>query len=186
MIINEDDGNVAFANMFFDAEPFGIRETAGYEIVGAEFQMERNDGSPWFRAVRPWAPDPIPSNIERFAGIYADDEPGNIIGTDGLWEGDIEHLIIHGTEVGVYELNFENPQTAEGAPRVPGIFDRNNIQHPYSNNLHLPGFIWFRNAWPMRDFEYPFEITVVPEPSTVGLFLVGAGVAVRRSKRNLS
>ncbi len=182
MEIGDDDGNVSFANIFFDATPFGDPSTKGYDVVGNEFKMTRNNGEGWFRNEG----DSSSRNIEDYSLIAADDEGGGGPGTDGPWEGVVDSIIIHGTEIGSYDLYFENSQTAEGAPRVPGIFDRNNVQHPYSNNLHLPGFIWFRNAWPMQDFEFPFEITVVPEPSTVGLFLVGAGAAAFRPKRNLS
>jgi hypothetical protein len=187
MIIGADDGNVAFMNLFFDASPLNDSDTAGYEVVDAVFRMERNDGDPWYRAVRPWEPDPIPSNIERFAGIYADDDRV-AIGTDGPWEGDVDHIIIHGNEIGEYALYFENRSTVDPghAARPPQLFDKDNNQHLYVNNLDIPGFVHFRNAW--KDgpiFDRAFHVIVVPEPASFALLLIGAGVARGRLKRRL-
>ena len=125
--IGRDDGNVAFMNAFFDATPLGGPRTVGYDVVGREFTMERDDdpGGSWFRAFE-WDGDP---NLENYALIAADDDrnfPPEESGTDGPWQGFIDHIIIHATQLGQFELYFENPNTVDQghAPRPPQLFDR--------------------------------------------------------------
>ncbi len=112
------------------------------------------------------------------------------MGHDGPWEGVVDSSIIHGTEVGEYVLYFENRWTVEPghAARSPGLFDRDNRQHPYSiTNCGFPGFLCFRNAWfegiPGFEFDVPFEIGVTPEPASILLLGVGMlSIAWRRGR----
>ena len=181
--IGADDGNVSFANIFFDATPFGSGDSKGYEVVGNEFKMTRNNGEGWFRNEG----DSSSRNIEDYSLIAADDEGGNGPGTDGPWEGAVDSIIIHGTQIGEYELYFENAKTAEGAPRPPGVFDLHNTQHPYSLNFDLPIFIHFRNAWientPGFEFDVPFVVNVIPEPASLALLAVGGSVLLRHRRK---
>jgi hypothetical protein len=181
--IGADDGNVSFMNAFFDASPLNDGATAGYDVVGREFKMQRNDGSGWFRAI-PWDGD---RNIEKYVLIAADDEPGNPgPGTNGPWTGHMDSIIIHGTEIGDYDLYFENRFTVDPghAARPPQLFDLQSNQKLYANNLDLPGFMHFRNAW--RDdavgFDVPFVINVTPEPASLALLAIGGVALLRRRK----
>ncbi len=175
------DGNVSFVSAFFDATPIGDGDAVGYDVMGNIFKMERNDGTGWFRNVG----DSSSRNIEDYALIAADDDqdfPREQWGTDALWEGIVDSIIIHGTEVGEYDLYFENQWTVEPghAARTPGVFDRNNNQRSYSPTwCHFggfPGFLCFTNAW--RDdhveFDVPFKVIVVPEPASFVLLTLAA------------
>jgi hypothetical protein len=180
--IGQDDGNVAFMNAFFDASPLNDGSTDGYTVEGREFKMVRNDGSGWFRAI-PWDGDP---NIEKYSLIAADDEQGNTIGTNGPFTGHMDSIILHGTELGDYMLYYENRFTVDPghAARPPQLFDRDNNQKLYANNLDLPGFVHFKNAWreDATGFNVPFVINVVPEPASLGLLAIGGLALLRRRK----
>ena len=184
MKIHGSDGNVSFMNAFLDATPLNSGDAVGYDVMGNEFKMERDDGSGWFRNEG----DSSSRNIEDYSLVAGDDEGGNPIGTNGPWEGVVDSIIIHGTLIGSYDLYYENPHTAEGATRMPGLFDFNSNEHGYALNLEIPGFIWFANAW--RDdnanggdgFDVPFVINVIPEPASLALLAVG-GLAILRRRR---
>lgn len=186
MGIGSDDGNVSFMNAFFDASPLNDERTAGYQVVGRKFKATRDDGSGWFRAIE-WDGDP---NIEEYAQIAADDDqeyPHEQWGSNGPWEGYIDSIIIHGTEVGEYLLYYENPWTVDPghAARVPKLFDRYSNQKRYCGPLELPGCHHFSNAW--RDdnvgFDVPFVIRVVPEPASLALLVTGAAIVTGRRPR---
>ncbi len=179
--IGGDDGNTSFANIFFDATPFMDPSTKGYDVVGNEFKMERDDGTGWFRNAGSWN-----ENIEDYSLIAADDQGGGGPGSDGPHDDFLASIIIHGTQVGEYELYFENGKTAEGAPRPPQLFDLDNRLHPYSLNFDLPGFVHFANAWientPGFEFDIPFMVNVIPEPASLALLAVGGLAMLRRRK----
>ena len=176
MDMGADDGNVWAWSVFFDATPFGRRSTDGYDVIGRKFTLARNDGQRWDRVPGAFGPD-----IEFFHSV-AEDSWGP--GTKGPWRGAAENLFIHGTQIGEYELYFENRVTFDRDwPRSPGLVDSDNRVHPYARNLDLPEFIHFRNAWIDEEigFDVPFRVIVVPEPSTVVLMsLAAAGLLVRR------
>jgi hypothetical protein len=185
--IGTDDGNVAGMVAFFDATPLRQPATEGYEVVGRNFRMTRDTGQPWFRAI-PWDGGP---NMERYALIASDDPGGNPIGTDGdgNWY-EMDEIIVHGRVVGQYELFFENPESAESAPRLPSVVDRNGDQHPYNQNMNLPGHIHFTVGWwdvnvgpHGGEFRVPFLINVTPEPTSFVLLALG-GLALLRRRVN--
>ena len=183
MTMFEGDGNVSFFNAVLDATPLRSHDAVGYDVLGTEFKMTRNNGEGWFRNESGFT-----RNIEDYSLIAADDEGGGGPGTNGPWTGQVDSIIIHGTEIGEYDLYFENPETAEGAPRPPGLFDLNNVQHGYAVNLQIPGFIWFKNAWSDPDanggdgFDVPFVVNVIPEPASLALLAVGGLILLRRRR----
>jgi hypothetical protein len=92
--------------------------------------------------------------------------------------------------VGQYELFFENPESAESAPRLPSVVDRNGDQHPYNQNMNLPGHIHFTVGWwdvnvgpHGGEFRVPFLINVTPEPTSFVLLALG-GLALLRRRVN--
>lgn len=185
--IGADDGNVAFMNAFFDTHFLGRRGTSGYDVVGRQFTMERDNdpGGAWFRAFE-WDGD---RNIENYALIAADDDrnfPRELSGTDGPWQGFVDHIIIQPTLIGVYDLYFENSYTVDRghAARPPQLFDRNLMGHSYAINLDIPGFIHFSNAWKddNADFDKPFMVSVFPEPSSLTLLALGSLALLRRRR----
>ena len=177
------DGNVTFFIAFLDATPLGDREAAGYDVLGNIFKMQRNDGTRWFRN----AGDSSSRNIEDYSLIAADDEGGNNgPGTNGEWEGVVDSIIIHGTELGAYDLYFENQVTADNGARPPGLYDFKNVQHDYRLNLRIPGFVWFKNAWvdPNAGFDVPFIINIIiPEPASLALLAAMSFVVMGRRRR---
>ena len=181
MVLGAGDGNVSFFIAFLDAEPFNSGDAVGYDVMGNDFKMVRDDGSGWFRNEG----DSSSRNIEDYSLIAADDDPDfprEQWGTNDPGGYVVDSIIIHGTEVGSYDLYYENRHTAEGAPRTPGLFDFNNARHDYALSLRIPGFIWFVNAW--RDdndeFDVPFVINVIPEPTSLALLAAGGLVLLRR------
>ena len=165
MALGADDGDVASAQMYFDQ--FGVDS---FDVVNAIV------GAPW-RANREGMEFPLES-LEDFIGSYG------VVGLQGPWEGDIDLIILHGTAVGETDVYFEGPDT--GGQRPPAVFDTQNRIKPYSGNRDMPGFIHFRNGW--RDegmgFDRPFPVMVVPEPSTVGMLLIGGAVLLVRRRRS--
>jgi len=184
MTMFERDGNVSFINGFLDATPLGSEDAVGYDVLGNIFKMERNDGTRWLRN----SGRSDSRNIEDYMLLARDARYGDGIGTDAPWAGVVDSIIIHGTEIGEYDLYFENRETAEGEySRWPTLFDRDLNQKPYAANVRIPGFIWFKNAWLETfkgyEFDVPFLVHIVPEPSSLALLAVGV-VALRRTKGN--
>jgi len=150
MTMFEGDGNVSFFNAFLDATPLRSRDAVGYDVLGTVFKMERNDGSGWWRNTG-WSGS---RNIEDYWLIARDNYwgfPPEQWGTNAPWEGVVDSIIIHGTEIGEYDLYFENSETAERDPYRPGLFDRNNIQHFLPGDLvlgHAEGESLEMRRWP--------------------------------------
>ena len=167
MVMAAGDGNVSFFDAFLDATPLNSGDAVGYDVVGAEFKMVRDDGSGWFRN----GGDSSSRNIEDYSLIAADDEDGGGPGTNGPGLYVVDSIIVHGTEIGSYDLYFENFYTAEGDPRPPRLRDLNGRE--YEDMWHK-GLIWYRNAWrdDAENFDVPFTVIVVPEPSTIALMAV--------------
>ncbi len=180
MVLAAGDGNVSFMNAFLDATPLGSGDAVGYDVTGNEFKMVRDDGTGWFRNVG----DSSSRNIEDYSLIAADDEGGGGPGTNDFGTYGVDSIIIHGTELGSYDLYYENPVTADGAPRRPQLFDLDNTIKDYAIALRIPGFYWFLNAWrdDYQEFDVPFVINVIPEPASVALLAVGGLVLLRRRK----
>ena len=182
MTMFEGDGNVTFFIAFLDATPLGSGDAVGYDVLGTVFKMERNDGMRWSRRVHGAGG----RNIEDYVLIAADFNAGNGPGTDAPWEGVVDSIIIHGTEIGEYDLYFENGVTAEDDPRPPNLFDRDNVRHNYTRNEQAPGLLWFKNAWSDPDanggdgFDVPFVVKVTPEPTSIALLAVGGLALLRR------
>jgi hypothetical protein len=180
MDMGEDDGNVWEWFVEFDATPLGERSTDGYDIVGRKLTLTNNDGDRWGRPI-PWSGDP---NIEEFYSAAID-----LLGPgiDGPWRGAADNLFIHGTQIGEYELYFENRATSDHDPprRGPILVDRDRNVHPYARNLDLPGFIHFRNAWIDEEIgsDVPFRVIVTPEPATLMMLLIGGLLITSRRRR---
>jgi len=164
MVLFEGDGDVASAQFWFDQ--FGVDS----------FDVEDAIVEPPWQANRDGMDFPLES-LEDFIGAYF------VEGLEGPWEGHIDNIIVHGMAVGETDVYFEG--LGAGGGRPPAIFDSNNNQHGYAQNLQIPGFIWFTNAW--RDesigFDEPFPVTVIPEPATAAMFLIG-GAALLARRRN--
>jgi len=169
LYIGPDDPNVSFIDIFFDATPINDPETAGYDVVGREFQMERNDGSRWLD-VEEWNGLPGMEDYRLIAGDG--DDP---IGTNGPWSGTVDSIIIHGTEIGEYFLYFENQYTSEGNPRPPLLRDRDGFEIPD---------VVFGDGWrdDEKNSDRPFYFRVIPEPSTMVLMAVAAVGFIRHRR----
>lgn len=159
-----DDGNVSSAQLYFDQ--FGVDS---FDVEDAIV------GEPW-QANREGMDFPLES-LEDFIGSYG----GNV---NGPFESNFDNIIVHGTVVGETDVYFEG--LGAGGGRPPAIFDSSGNQHGYAQNLQIPGFIWFTNAW--RDesvgFDEPFPVMVVPEPATMGMFLIGGVALVARRRKS--
>lgn len=164
MVLFEGDGDVASAQFWFDQ--FGVDS----------FDVEDAIVEPPWQANRDGMDFPLES-LEDFIGAYS------VEGLEGPWEGHIDNIIMHGMAVGETDVYFEG--LGAGGGRPPAIFDSSNNQHGYAQNFRIPGFIWFTNAW--RDesvgFDEPFPVTVIPEPATAAMFLIG-GAALLARRRN--
>ncbi len=167
MVLFEGDGDVASAQFWFDQ--FGVDS----------FDVEDAIVEPPWQANRDGMDFPLES-LEDFIGAYF------VEGLEGPWEGHIDNIIVHGMAVGETDVYFEG--LGAGGGRPPAIFDSNNNQHGYAQNLQIPGFIWFTNAW--RDesigFDEPFPVTVIPEPATAAMFLIGGAALLARRRNNRS
>ncbi len=183
MTMFEGDGNVTFFNAFLDATPLRSGDAVGYDVLGNIFKMERNDGMRWRR----YAGHSSSRNIEDYLLLVAESTGFEQIGTDAPWQGVVDSIIIHGTEIGEYDLYYENSETSEDAPRTPGLYDFDRNRHSYVINLQIPGFLWFKNAWADPNanggdgFDVPFVVKITPEPSSLALLTVGI-LALRRTK----
>ncbi len=182
MTMFERDGNVTFISGFLDATPLGNDEAVGYDVLGSVFKMVRNDGTEWFRNMG--RSDSF--NIEDYWLNAADREGDGFTGTDAPWKGVVDSIVIHGTEIGEYDLYYENDVTAEDDPRPPNLFDRDNVRHNYTRNEQAPALLWFKNAWADPEanggngFDVPFVVNVTPEPASLGLLAVGGLALLRR------
>jgi len=115
----------------------------------------------------PYAPEPILFQLHDWTGSSY----GEVSFSDSALTGSVISLAINLENVVTMSVFSEE---ADGTAEVVGILDGDSITGDYDDQVPAPpGYISWRG---------PFSVSLVPEPTTLSLLLLGGLVALRRRR----